>query len=130
MIERGASTLSGRRILVVEDDYMIAADLALSLQGLGVSVIGPAGSVDDALALAASGPAPDAAVLDVNLGVEKVFPVADALRAQGVPFVFATGYDDWLIPDAYRGTPRFDKPVDVRALAGVLSGETLGARSS
>lgn len=130
MIERGARTLSGRRILVVEDDYMIAADLELSLQNLGVSVIGPAGSVEDALALAASGPAPDAAVLDVNLGAEKVFAVADALRAQGVPFVFATGYDDWLIPDVYRGTPRFDKPVDVHALAGVLSGETPGARSS
>jgi CheY-like chemotaxis protein len=124
MTEGGVSKLSGLHILVVEDDYMIATDLALSLQSLGVLVIGPAGSVEDALALAGSEPAPDAAVLDINLGAEKVFPVADALRAQGVPFVFTTGYDEWLIPEVYKGTPRFEKPVDAHALAVFFPVET------
>jgi len=119
--EGATSALSGRHILVVEDEYMIATDLAQSLEDLGVSVLGPAASVSDALALVAREGPVDAAVLDINLGVEKVFPVADALHEQGVPFVFATGYDHWIIPTAYADVPRFEKPVDTRALARVLS---------
>jgi CheY-like chemotaxis protein len=121
MNEEALSPLNGRRILVVEDEYMIAADLSLSLEELGAVVVGPAGSVADALALAAGEPELDAAVLDVNLGSEKAFPVADALLARGVPFVFATGYDDWIIPAGYQDAPRFQKPVDTRALARILS---------
>src|SRR3954470_11541020 len=63
MVEKVTSTLSGLHVLVVEDDYMIATDLAVSLKDLGVSVLGPAGSVADALALLAAGSEPDAAVL-------------------------------------------------------------------
>jgi CheY-like chemotaxis protein len=106
---------------VVEDEYMIAVDLARALEDLGATVIGPAASVADALALVAGESALDLAILDVNLGVEKVFPVADDLRARGVPFIFATGYDQWLVPSAYADAPRFDKPVDTRALARALS---------
>ncbi|MCQ4190789.1 response regulator [Methylocystis suflitae] len=90
MAERTADTLSGRRILIVEDEYIIAADLAQLLEGLGAKV-GPAGSVADALALIARQPAIDVALLDVTLGSEKIFPVADVLQARGVAFVFATG---------------------------------------
>lgn len=122
MGERIGSAMSGRRILIVEDEYIIAADLAQSLEELGVTVIGPAGSVADALTLMAGEPAIDAAVLDVTLGAEKITPVADALRARGVPFIFATGYDAWIIPSAYADAPRFKKPVDTRALAQVLLG--------
>jgi CheY-like chemotaxis protein len=121
MAEKLTSTLNGLHVLVVEDDYMIATDLAVSLKDLGVSVLGPAGSVADALALLAAGSEPDAAVLDVNLGAEKVFPVADALQDKGVPFVFATGYDHWIIPKAYAHIQRFEKPINVRALARALS---------
>ncbi|WP_363352448.1 response regulator [Methylocystis echinoides] len=126
MVEQAMSAVSGRRILIVEDEYIIAADLAQLLEGLGVTVIGPVGSVADALALLAGEPAIDAAVLDVTLGTEKIFPVADALRARGVPFVFATGYDAWIIPPAYADAPRFKKPVDPRALARVLSNYSSG----
>jgi CheY-like chemotaxis protein len=115
------SALSGRCILIVEDEYLIAVDLARSLEDLGVVVLGPAGSVADALALAASEPLLDAAVLDVNLGSEQVFPVADALLARGIPFIFATGYDDWIVPDDYADAPRLQKPIDTRALARILS---------
>lgn len=121
MAKTAANTLSGRHVLVVEDDYMIAVDLARSLEDLGVTVVGPVGSVVDALALVRGASALDAAVLDVNLGHgEKVYPVADALRARGVPFVFATGYDHWIIPNAYADAPRFEKPVDTRALLRAL----------
>jgi CheY-like chemotaxis protein len=114
MVEQAMSAVSGRRILIVEDEYIIAADLAQLLEGLGVTVIGPVGSVADALALLAGEPAIDAAVLDVTLGTEKIFPVADALRARGVPFVFATGYDAWIIPPPMR-TPRASRSRSIRA---------------
>jgi len=113
--------LRGRSILIVEDEYMIATDTAQSVEQLGAAVIGPVGSVAEALALAASAPTIDAAVLDVNLRGEKVFPVADALRARGVPFVLATGYDEWVIPAEYAGTPRCEKPVDAHILVRLLS---------
>src|SRR5215218_5300113 len=121
MAEQARSRLSGRHILIVEDEYMIAADLAQSLEDLGVSVLGPSRSVADALGIIHSAPLLDAAVLDVDLGIEKVFPVADTLRQKGVPFVFATGYDDWLMPSMYEAVPRFEKPVDTCALARALS---------
>jgi len=121
MVEDAARPLGGRHILVVEDDYMIAADLARSLEDLGVNVVGPVGSVADALALLVDKLALDAAVLDVDLGGERVFPVADALQKLDVPFVFATGYDHWIIPTTYTDIPRLEKPVDRGALERVLS---------
>jgi CheY-like chemotaxis protein len=121
MADAARSVLEGRHVLVVEDEYMIAVDPARALEDLGATVIGPAASVADALALVAGESALDLAILDVNLGVEKVFPVAHDLRARGVPFIFATGYDQWLVPSAYADAPRFDKPVDTRALARALS---------
>jgi CheY-like chemotaxis protein len=109
-----------RRILVVEDDYVIAAELAESLTEFGASVVGPAASVAEALALIVREVPLDAAVLDVNLGSENVFPVADALEQRGVPYVFATGYDQRIIPARYAAARRFEKPVDVQALARFL----------
>jgi CheY-like chemotaxis protein len=117
----GRGTLAGQRILVVEDEFLIAADLARSLKGLGAAVIGPAGSVRAALALLEKEAAIDAAVLDINLTREKVYPVAQALQLRQVPFVFATGYEQWVIPREYETVPRCEKPVDLRALISLLS---------
>jgi CheY-like chemotaxis protein len=78
--------------------------------------MGPVAAVADALALLEAGPAPDMAVLDIGLGDnETVYPVADRLRARGIPFVFATGYDACVIPDAYAAVPRAEKPIGLRA---------------
>jgi CheY-like chemotaxis protein len=112
--------IHGRCVLVVEDEYIVAEDLAQSLKDLGAEVVGPAGSVADALALVASLPRLDGAILDLNLGNERAFPIADALRARRVPFVFATGYGSDSIPEAYREVPRCEKPVEPAALSRLL----------
>lgn len=118
--------VEGRRLLVVEDEYLIASDLASWLEEQGAQVLGPVPSVDDALALLETEPMPDAAVLDINLGDEQVFPVADALGAAQVPFVFLSGYDARLIPGQYGDVRRCPKPLDrarlLRALAETLEG--------
>jgi DNA-binding NtrC family response regulator len=114
--------LKGRHLLIVEDEYIIASDLAQSLEECGAEVIGPAGSVKDALELVErTGEHIDGAVLDVNLRNEPVYPVADALVAHGLPFVFTTGYDTVAIPEVYAGVPRCEKPVDIAQLVRLLA---------
>src|SRR5215217_5369653 len=115
MDETRSDGLRGYRLLVVEDDYMIAADVAQRLEEIGAEVVGPAGSIEAALALI------DAAVLDVNLGTTRSDPVADALRAHNVPFVFVTGYDDVMLPPLYAEVPRCEKPVHIGALTRLLA---------
>lgn len=113
MTDCSAESLSGKRLLLVEDEYAIAADLAYVLENAGAEVIGPAASVEDALELVArERDRLDGALLDINLRDERVYPVADALAELGVPFTFTTGYDSSAIPAAYLGVPRHEKPVD------------------
>ncbi|HEY0034239.1 MAG TPA: response regulator [Devosia sp.] len=127
MINQSLEDLRGRRLLIVEDDYMIATDLTHWFEDAGAEVVGPAGSVSKALALVASHAEQlDAAVLDVNLRDEKVFPVAEALSKAGVPFIFATGYDAHIIPETYVEVPRCEKPVDLLQLARLL-GQVVGS---
>ncbi len=85
-------------------------------------MLGPAGTIEAALDLIARSERIDGAVLDVNIRGERVYPVADALKRRHIPFIFATGYDAWVIPDAYEGTPRHEKPVDIVTVARSLSG--------
>src|SRR5688500_8003036 len=91
MAELEPDSLRDRRLLVVEDDYAIASDLEEALEAHGAHVIGPAGTVADALELIAAQAEIDGAVLDIDLHGERAYPVADALRGRGVPFIFATG---------------------------------------
>lgn len=107
--------LSGRRVMVVEDEYFLADELARALRAAGAAVLGPAPSVDAALALVGDG-APDAAVVDVNLGGELAYPVADALLARGVPILFTTGYDRDSLPERLLAVPRLEKPVETKAV--------------
>ena len=109
-----------RRVLVVEDEYYIADDIAQALQRLGAVVIGPAGDREEAFAYLATGTHIDGAVLDINLHGQMVFPLADALRARGVPFVFATGYGQASIPGGYENVPRWEKPFDADRLARMM----------
>ena len=112
MADPALEGLAGKRLLLVEDEYLIAADLAFKLERAGVEVIGPVGTVEGALELVRDQGGLDGALLDVNLGGERVFPVADALADQGVPFIFTTGYDASIVPTAHAGAPRHEKPID------------------
>ena len=118
--------LSGRTILIVEDEYWAATDLARELVNAGATVIGPAPSVDSAMELIESHDRIDGALLDVNLGGEMVFPAADVLRERHVPFLFATGYDRSMIPSRFDDVARCEKPVGPdkvrRMLANILTG--------
>src|SRR5437763_3517847 len=108
------STRSQRRsLLLVEDDFIIAADLAYLLESAGIDVIGPVGSVEEALDVVESDcDRIDGAVLDINVRGVAVYPVANALARRGIPFLFTTGYDAGAIPGTYAAAPRCEKPVD------------------
>lgn len=114
--------LKGRRVLVVEDEFFLAEDLARGLTERGAQVVGPSGDVEDALDLIEETERLDAAVLDLNLRGEMAFPVADALLERGVRFVFTTGYDPAGIPPRYRGVVRCEKPADAGRIARALFG--------
>ena len=113
--------IDGVRLLLVEDEYLLALCLAELVQRLGAVPIGPVATVDEALALIRDEPRIDAAGLDVNLGGEPVFPVADALRARAIPFVFASGYDAAMLPEDYRDVAVCPKPIDARAVTTALA---------
>lgn len=121
MAIEGALGVSGRRLLLVEDEYLIAWDLASWLESKGAEVLGPVPSVADALAVLETEPLPEAAVLDINLGEEQVFPVANALQAAHVPFVFLSGYDPKIIPEHLRSAPCCMKPLNRQRLLDALA---------
>jgi CheY-like chemotaxis protein len=104
--------MSLRRILILEDEYFIADEIARAVQKLGLEVIGPINDPDEALEVL-SGSEVDGAVIDLNLG----YPVADALNARAIPFLIATGYGNASLPKRYQHVARWEKPFDSSALA-------------
>jgi CheY-like chemotaxis protein len=116
-----------RRTLVVEDEYLIADDLQHELEKLGMVVIGPAPTVAMALRLLDATPVLDGAILDIDLRGETSFPVADALRERGIPFVFTTGYATSMIPEPYRSMPRFEKPVSMQEVVLAILASVAGS---
>lgn len=113
-----------RRVLLVKDEFLLATRVADEFGQLGVEAVGPAGSVEQALELVEHCGHLDGAVLDINLRGDVVYPVADALRARGVPFVFTTGYEQQPIPGEYRNVVRFRKPIDPALVLRTLLGES------
>jgi CheY-like chemotaxis protein len=112
--------LKGLRVLVVEDMFLVAEELCHSLQDWGCEVVGPAAGVDEALKLVERERL-DGALLDVNLGNERCFPIAEALEKHGVPFFFLTGYDmSSAFPPEFETVPRLPKPVDLQLLAKTI----------
>ena len=115
-----ANIFEGRRILVVEDDWLIIADLVQELEASGAHVIGPIPTLEQALKKLDEMPDMSGAILDVNLRGQMVFPLAAELRRRNIPFVFATAYDNGGFPEAYRDVPLINKGAKVDQIAALL----------
>jgi DNA-binding response OmpR family regulator len=111
--------LAGRKVLVVEDEPLVAMMVEDMLTDLGYAVIGPAMQLADGIRLAQSEEF-DAAVLDINLNGARSFPVADVLQARGIPFLFATGYGGGEALEG-RHEPVIHKPYQMERLAEMLT---------
>jgi CheY-like chemotaxis protein len=120
MDERDYPALTGRRILIVEDEPMIAMTLEDMLRDLGCEVAGTAKQVAGALHLIEANTM-DGAVLDVNLGAEKIDAVADELVRRGCPFIFTTGYGQTGVPIAHQKRGVVQKPFRLDDLAQTLA---------
>jgi len=112
-------TVTGNRVMIVEDEALVAMALRESLDELGFSVIGPYNRISEAM-IALRNNRIDAAVLDVNLGGELIYPLADVLAADRVPFVFITGYGAEEIEPRYAHVPILQKPIETDALNSVF----------
>ena len=119
MANEEAAELNGKRIVVVEDDYLLATDICRELRELGATVLGPAPTPFYATQLIGRRKI-DAAVLDVRLHGTTVFDVADLLRNQGVPILFATAYDRKALPARFRQCGLLEKPLDRKKLVSEI----------
>ena len=112
--------LAGKRLLVVDDEPMLALDVADQLQFQGAQVAA-VNSLEDAAAVLASGAALDGAILDIQIGDEEVWPVAAALKRNGTPFLFLSATcGESPLPDEYQGKPFLPKPLDRDSLDRTL----------
>lgn len=114
-----AAPLTGCSVLVLEDDFYLADDIADALQHAGAIVLGPFGNVQGALACLRDA-RPDLAVLDVNLGAETSIEVGRGLHGDGVPILFATGYDASVLPPDLADVAYLPKPVNMALLVARL----------
>jgi CheY-like chemotaxis protein len=125
MLMHSQSALHGTNVFVVEDESLVLFNLEDILTELGCIVVGPAMRLEQARQLVETATEVDVAILDVNLGGQPVFAVAEALRARGVKIIFATGYGREGLPEEWRAFPVLLKPYTaedvgqaLRALAG------------
>ncbi|HYC56032.1 MAG TPA: response regulator [Candidatus Binatia bacterium] len=103
------------RVMIAEDEFLVALVLEEDLRASGYTVLGPYSTVEDA-SYAASTEAMHAAVLDINMAGKMAFPVADALRDRGIPYLFLSGYTASTLPEAHRGVPCLAKPYELSRL--------------
>jgi DNA-binding NtrC family response regulator len=110
----------GLRVLLVEDDSMICLLFEDMLADLGCKVVGTACDIGRAIELAQRDDSVDVAILDVNLGGQLVFPVADILSKRGIPILFATGMGAGGLPPTWQGHCSIDKPMTIESLGAGL----------
>ena len=120
-VSESLSPLTGRRVLVIEDEYFIADDIAHALASRGAEVIGPLADLADAKELLNHDKPIDAALLDINIRNEMIFPVARLLRSRNVPFVFTTGYDKTSVAAEFQDVLLWEKPLDIPRVAHYLA---------
>jgi CheY-like chemotaxis protein len=116
---KGPAAFAKLRVLVVEDEFLIALMIEDMLTELGCAQVWQAGSVSDALAMLRVRQ-PDAAVLDVNLAGEPAYPVAEQLEARKIPFIFTTGYGQQGMPEPWAQRPIIQKPFAIEDLRATL----------
>lgn len=102
--------LDGRKILIVEDESLVAMLLETILEDMGCTPLGPISNIDEALDYVGGDLEADGALLDVNVAGREIFPVATVLKQKGVPFVFSTGYGENGLPDEWRRQATIQKP--------------------
>lgn len=112
--------LPGRRVLVVEDNPVIAFDIDDALRENGVEVVGPAHDIESGLALIREDSL-DGAVLDIDIGGRPVWPIARELKSEGVPFVFVSGDCDRGLPDDFTGAVCLHKPAQTEAILNTVA---------
>jgi PAS domain S-box-containing protein len=110
-----------RRVLIVEDEMLVAMGLAAGLAGEGWDVMGPVGSVEDAFKSLAGGTAPDVAILDINLDGQNSYPIANVLQTRGIPFLFCSGYETPDREARYQHCPLVRKPTNLKLLVTHLA---------
>ncbi|HEY1473878.1 MAG TPA: response regulator [Pseudolabrys sp.] len=120
------STRTTPRLLVVEDEYLIRMLMEDMLADLGYDVAAAVGTLAEAGEFAASGDF-NAAILDVNVDNQEIYPVADILAKRGLPFVFVTGYGERSLPEPYSDRPALQKPFQAEQLKAMLDGLLAGA---
>lgn len=112
--------LIGRRVLVVEDEYFVAMDITQAFQEAGVKVIGPC-RTEDAARAELQQVTPDAVVLDVRLGPQPSFGLAEQIAGRALPFLFITGLAPEVIPERFRDVPRLAKPISPRRVVEAVA---------
>jgi DNA-binding NtrC family response regulator len=128
MVAMPERSLHNCRVLIAEDEFMVAESLRHELEDTGAIIIGPCATLEQTLAeIASDDQKIDGAVLDVNLAEHAVYPAADMLAARGIPFIFTTGYDANNLPARFAGIPRCEKPISmsrvVRAVGRAMHSE-------
>jgi DNA-binding response OmpR family regulator len=108
-------SLAGKYILIAEDEYFIAADLARAIEAEGATILGPFCDLESAVAAARDSHV-DIALLDIDLNGERCFPVAELLEDRAVPFLFLTGYDRTALPERFQSAPSLLKPFRTHAV--------------
>lgn len=112
-----ASVLSEKRVLLVEDEALVAMATQLMLEDFGVIVLGPATTIDEAIDVIETEEI-DLAVLDINLKGTPSYPIADELTSKSIPFLFVTGYDK---PDQHKDAPVLNKPIREARLEAMIA---------
>jgi DNA-binding response OmpR family regulator len=111
--------LAGLRLLVVEDDYLVAADMCSSLRRRGAAIMGPVANVRRSRDLVRQ-QRPDVALLDINLNGHLAFDLAHEFENEGIRTIFTTGYDAAFLPELLRDSPCLQKPINLNALVHLI----------